>query len=180
MNYYINKMSDAFFFGIVYGIGPFSLAKDLGITNKQAKEYIENYLYTYSGVDSFLKKTVEFAKKNGYTETLFGRRRYLPEIMSPKATLRAFGERMAKNSPIQGTAAYVIKIAMLKVAEALKNEEIDARLIMQVHDELIVEAAEDCVDKAKEILKREMENAVTLSVPLIVECGVGKNWLDAK
>ena len=176
----LRRRAKAVNFGIVYGIGPFSLAKDLGITNKQAKEYIENYLYTYSGVDSFLKKTVEFAKKNGYTETLFGRRRYLPEIMSPKATLRAFGERMAKNSPIQGTAADVIKIAMLKVAEALKNEEIDARLIMQVHDELIVEAAEDCVDKAKEILKREMENAVTLSVPLIVECGVGKNWLDAK
>lgn len=167
-------------FGIVYGIGEFSLAKDLGITRKMAKEYIENYLTTYSGVDRYLKNTVEEAKKNGYTTTMFSRRRNIPELLASNRNTKAFGERVAMNSPIQGTAADVIKIAMINVSRALKEEGIDARLIMQVHDELIVEAKIECADRAAEILTREMENAVKLSVPLTADCGMGKSWFEAK
>ncbi|MGN1408793.1 MAG: DNA polymerase I [Eubacteriales bacterium] len=167
-------------FGIVYGIGEFSLSKDLGITRKMAKEYIENYLATYSGVDRYLKNTVEEAKKNGCTTTMFSRRRNIPELSASNRNTKAFGERVAMNSPIQGTAADVIKIAMINVSQALKDAGIDARLIMQVHDELIVEAKEECASEAAEILVREMENAVKLSVPLTADCGVGKTWYDAK
>lgn len=167
-------------FGIVYGIGEFSLAKDLGITRKQAKEYIENYLATYSGVDKYLKECVEEAKKNGYTTTMFSRRRNIPELSSTNRNIRGFGERVAMNSPIQGTAADVIKIAMINVDRALKKSGLDARLIMQVHDELIVEAKEECAAEAAEILVREMENAVKLSVPLTADCGEGKSWYEAK
>lgn len=167
-------------FGIVYGIGEFSLSKDLGISRRQAKEYIENYLRTYSGVDSYLKSTVDEARETGYTSTLFGRRRYIPELKSTNRNLRAFGERVAMNSPIQGTAADVIKLAMIRVYRALKAANIDARLIMQVHDELIVEASAECADTAAEILVREMENAVKLSVPLTADCGTGASWYEAK
>ena len=167
-------------FGIVYGIGEFSLAKDLGISRKMAKEYIENYLSTYSGVDKYLKETVEEAKKNGYTTTMFSRRRNIPELTSTNKNIRAFGERVAMNSPIQGSAADVIKIAMINVDRALKESGLDARLIMQVHDELIIEAKEECASEAAELLVREMENAVHLSVPLTADCGVGKSWYDAK
>lgn len=167
-------------FGIVYGIGEFSLAKDLGITRKMAKEYIENYLGTYSGVDRYLNETVENAKKCGYTSTMFSRRRNIPELSSTNKNLRAFGERVAMNSPIQGSAADVIKIAMINVDKALEESGLDARLIMQVHDELIIEAREDCAAEAAEILVREMENAVKLSVPLTADCGEGKSWYNAK
>lgn len=167
-------------FGIVYGIGEFSLAKDLGITRKMAKEYIENYLGTYSGVDRYLNETVENAKKCGYTSTMFARRRNIPELSSTNKNLRAFGERVAMNSPIQGSAADVIKIAMINVDKALEESGLDARLIMQVHDELIIEAREDCAAEAAEILVREMENAVKLSVPLTADCGAGKSWYNAK
>ncbi len=167
-------------FGIVYGIGEFSLAKDLGIPRRVAKEYIQNYLSTYSGVDRYLKDTVAKAKENGYTTTMFGRRRNIPELSAANKNVKAFGERVAMNSPIQGSAADVIKIAMINVSRALKEAGIDARLIMQVHDELIVEAAESCADEAAEILVREMEGAVKLSVPLTADCGVGRNWLEAK
>ncbi|MGN1347233.1 MAG: DNA polymerase I [Eubacteriales bacterium] len=176
----LRRRAKAVNFGIVYGIGEFSLSKDLGITRRQAKEYIDNYLSTYYGVDAYLKKTIESAKQEGYTTTLFGRRRYIPELKSTNRNLRAFGERVAMNSPIQGTAADVIKIAMIRVSQALKDAGLDARLIMQVHDELIVEAKEDCADEAAEILVREMEKAVTVSVPLTADCGMGKSWYDAK
>ncbi len=167
-------------FGIVYGIGEFSLAKDLGIPRRVAKEYIQNYLSTYSGVDRYLKETVAKAKEDGYTTTMFSRRRNIPELSASNKNVKAFGERVAMNSPIQGSAADVIKIAMINVNRALKEAKIDARLIMQVHDELIVEASESCADQAAEILVREMESAVRLSVPLTADCGVGRNWLEAK
>ena len=176
----LRRRAKAVNFGIVYGIGEFSLAKDIGSTRKAAKEYIENYLATYHGVDSFLKNTVENAKENGYTATMFGRRRPIPELKSTNRNLRAFGERVAMNSPIQGSAADVIKIAMINVYRSLKESGLDARLIMQVHDELIVESREDCADEAAEILVHEMENAVKTTVPLTADCGVGKNWLEAK
>ncbi len=176
----LRRRAKAVNFGIVYGIGEFSLSKDLGITRKMAKEYIQNYLATYAGVDRYLNATVEQAKTDGYTTTMFGRRRNIPELKSTNRNLRAFGERVAMNSPIQGTAADVIKIAMINVARALKEENLDARLIMQVHDELIVEAHESCADRAAEILVREMENAVKVSVPMSADCGMGKSWLEAK
>lgn len=176
----LRRRAKAVNFGIVYGIGEFSLAKDLGVTRKTAKEYIDNYLATYHDVDRYLKETVEQAKQDGYTTTMFGRRRNIPELKASNKNLRAFGERVAMNSPIQGTAADVIKLAMINVSRALKKEGIDARLIMQVHDELIVEAHESCADRAAEILAEEMENAVRVSVPLTADCGMGKTWLEAK
>ena len=176
----LRRRAKAVNFGIVYGIGDFSLSKDLGITRKMAKAYIDSYLGTYAGVDAYLKKTVADAHESGSTTTMFGRRRNIPELKSPNRNLRAFGERVAMNSPIQGTAADVIKIAMIRVRQALKDAGIPARLIMQVHDELIVEADQSCADQAAEILVTEMENAVRLAVPLLADCGRGENWLDAK
>ena len=167
-------------FGIVYGIGAFSLAKDIGVTNKEASQYIKNYLAHYSGVDEYMKKVVEKAKLDGYVETMFGRRRYLPELTSGKHMLRAFGERVARNMPIQGTAADIIKIAMVKVNERIKKEGLQSRLILQVHDELIVEAPQDESLKVAMLLQEEMENAVQLAVPLTADAAVGKTWYDAK
>ncbi len=167
-------------FGIVYGIGDFTLGENLGISRKQAKEYIENYLKTYSDVDRFMKETVEEAHKTGYVKTLLDRRRYIPEILSSKYLLRSFGERAAQNAPIQGSAADIIKIAMIRVYEALKKEAPKSRLILQVHDELIVEAHISEKEKVREIIKREMENAYPMSVPLKVDIGEGKSWYDAK
>lgn len=167
-------------FGIVYGIGAFSLAKDIGVTTKEAKKYIDNYLAHYSGVDKYMERVVEKAKLDGYVETMFGRRRYLPELSTGKAMLRAFGERVARNMPIQGTAADIIKIAMVRVDERLKRENLKARLILQVHDELIVEAPIEESDKVSKLLQEEMENAVSLSVPLTADAATGKTWYDAK
>ena len=167
-------------FGIVYGIGAFSLGKDIGVSMREASQYIKNYLAHYSGVDEYMKRVVERAKLDGYVETMFGRRRYLPELSTGKAMMRAFGERVARNMPIQGTAADIIKIAMVRVDERLKRENMQARLILQVHDELIVEAPEAESEKAAKILQEEMENAVALSVPLTADAAIGKTWYDAK
>lgn len=167
-------------FGIVYGIGAFSLSQDIGCTKKQADEYIKSYFETYPKVYAYLNKTVEEAVDIGYTATMFGRRRKIPELKSSNKNVAAFGKRVAMNSPIQGTAADIIKIAMIEVSRALKNSGIDARLIMQVHDELIVEASIECADEAKKILVEKMESAATLSVPLLAEAGVGYNWFTAK
>ncbi len=167
-------------FGIVYGIGAFSLAKDIGVTNKEAKQYIESYLAHYSGVDAYMKRIVEKARLDGYVETMFGRRRYLPELSSGKHMMRAFGERVARNMPIQGTAADIIKIAMVRVQNRLQAEGLQARLILQVHDELIVEAPQNESMQVAMLLQEEMENAVKLSVPLTAEAAVGKTWYDAK
>lgn len=167
-------------FGIVYGIGAFSLAKDIGVTNKEASNYIKSYLAHYSGIDSYMKDIIERAKADGYVETIFGRRRYLPELSASNHITRAFGERVARNAPIQGTAADIIKIAMVRVDKRLKEEDLSARLILQVHDELIVEAPMFESMRVAMILQEEMENAVKLSVPLIAEASVGETWYDAK
>lgn len=167
-------------FGIVYGIGEYSLSKDIGTSRKTAAEYIANYLSTYKGVDEYLKNTVSMAKERGYVTTLFGRRRYIPEINASNRQTKAFGERVAMNSPIQGTAADIIKLAMINVHKALAEENIDAKLILQVHDELIVEARREDAERVKEILCREMEGAATLSVPMSVESKVGGSWFECK
>jgi DNA polymerase-1 len=167
-------------FGIVYGIGDFSLSQDLHVSRKAAREYIDSYLATFPGVDSYLKTTVEKAKEDGYTTTLLGRRRPIPELSAQNKNLKAFGERVAMNSPIQGTAADVIKLAMINVDKALTEAGIDAKLILQVHDELIIEATLDSADEAAEILVREMKNAYKTKVPLDVEANKGRTWYDAK
>lgn len=167
-------------FGIIYGIGAFSLSKDIGVTVAEAKRYIKNYLDNFPKVSEFMDKTVEDGIKNGYVKTIFGRRRYIPELSAANKVLQAFGKRAAMNAPIQGAAADIIKIAMVKVYSKLKEEDLDARLILQVHDELIVEVSEKDADKAAEILKNEMENAVKLSVPLTVDVGRGESWYQAK
>ena len=176
----LRKRAKAVNFGIVYGISAFSLAGDLGIPRYEADNYIKRYFATYPAVEAYLRESVASAQKDGYVTTLFGRRRYIPELTSGKGALKKFGERVAMNSPIQGTAADVIKIAMVAVDRALKKEAPDARLILQVHDELIVEAAEKDAAKAAEILRREMEGAAELPVPLTVELNVGKSWYDCK
>ena len=167
-------------FGIVYGIGAFSLSKDIGVAVFEAKKYIENYLNHYSGVREYMENVVKEAKENGFVKTLFGRRRYLPELSASNAIQRSFGERVARNMPIQGTAADIIKIAMVKVFNRLRDENMKSRLIMQVHDELIIEAPENEAEKAKQILCEEMENAVSLTVKLSVDAHIGRTWYDAK
>ena len=167
-------------FGIVYGIGAFSLAKDIGVTRAEADKYIKGYLATYTGIAEYMEKVIASAKADGFVTTLFGRRRYLPELSSSNGMLRAFGERVARNAPIQGTAADIIKIAMIKVYKRLKEELKEAKLILQVHDELIVECPETKAPLAKKILEEEMENAANLSVKLLVDAHIGDNWLDAK
>ncbi len=167
-------------FGIVYGIGAFSLSKDIKVSVYEAKQYIENYLNHYSGVSRYMDDVVIKAKEDGYVSTLFNRRRYLPELSASNAIQRAFGERVARNMPIQGTAADIIKIAMVKVFNRLRDENMKSRLIMQVHDELIIEAPESECEKAMLILKEEMENAVCMKVSLSVDANVGKSWYDAK
>lgn len=167
-------------FGIVYGIGAFSLAKDIGVTNKEASNYIKSYLSHYSDIDLYMKNIIERAKADGYVETIFGRRRYLPELTASNHMTRAFGERVARNAPIQGTAADIIKIAMVRVDKRLKDEGLSARLILQVHDELIVEAPAYESMRVAMLLQEEMESAVKLNVPLVAEASVGKTWYDAK
>lgn len=172
----LRKRAKAVNFGIVYGIGDFSLAADTGVSRYEAGEYIKSYFAKYPGVDAYMKRTKANAKNDGFVTTLFGRRRYIPELASPKAMLRAFGERVAMNSPIQGTAADIIKLAMINTARAMTVASLDARLILQVHDELIVESHRDCADEAAAILRHEMEGAVSLAVPLTVEISAGNTW----
>ncbi len=167
-------------FGIVYGIGAFSLSKDIGVTRAEADSYIKSYLSTYPQVAEYMENTIKGAKADGYVTTLYGRRRYLPELSNSNAMLRAFGERVARNAPIQGTAADIIKLAMIKVFERLEKELPTASLILQVHDELIVECDEKDKDKACRILKEEMESAANMAVPLTADAASGKNWLEAK
>ena len=167
-------------FGIVYGIGAFSLSKDINVTRKEAETYINDYLAHYSGIDQYMRQVVADAKERGYAETMFGRRRYLPELTSSNFNMRSFGERVARNMPIQGTAADIIKIAMIRVENRLEKEGLRARLILQVHDELIVEAPKEEAERAAKILTEEMEHAVSLAVPLTAEANIGKTWYDAK
>ena len=167
-------------FGIVYGISSFGLSQDLSISRKEASEYIEKYFETYPGVKSFLDGLVENAKKNGYVTTLYGRRRPMPELKSSNFMQRSFGERVAMNAPIQGTAADIIKIAMIHVSERLKKEQLKSRLILQVHDELLIEAEESELEQVKTILREEMQGAAELSVRLEIDMHTGKNWYEAK
>ena len=167
-------------FGIVYGIGAFSLSKDIGVTVREAQKYIDNYLRHFSSVDSYMKEVIEKAKADGYVSTMEGRRRYLPELTASNRNTRAFGERVARNAPIQGTAADIIKIAMVRVDERLRKEGLEARLVLQVHDELIVEAPAFESMQVAMLLQEEMENAVQLSVPLTAEAAMGGTWYDAK
>lgn len=167
-------------FGIVYGIGAFSLAKDIKSTRQEADTFIKSYLALYPGVDTYMNKCIADAKQTGYSETYFSRRRYLPELSSSNGMIRSFGERVARNMPIQGTAADIIKIAMIKVHRRLKAEYPEARLIMQVHDELMAEAPERDAPAVAKIIKEEMENTVKLSVILKADTAIGKSWYDAK
>ncbi|GAB5617224.1 DNA polymerase I [Faecalimonas canis] len=167
-------------FGIVYGISSFGLSQDLSITRKEAAEYIENYFKTYPGIKAFLDDTVAHAKEEGYVVTLFGRRRPVPELESGNFMQRAFGERVAMNAPIQGTAADIMKMAMIGVNRALKEKQMKSKLVLQVHDELLIEAYKDEVDEVKSILKKEMEQAVTLRVPLDIDMHTGNSWYEAK
>ncbi|MDR2502592.1 MAG: DNA polymerase I, partial [Oscillospiraceae bacterium] len=166
-------------FGVVYGISAFSLSKDIGTTVAQAKEYMDSYFARFSGVRAYMADVVERARRDGFVTTLFGRRRYLPELRSSDHNVRAFGERVALNMPIQGTAADIMKIAMINTCRAL--EEIPgARLILQVHDELIVECREEDSARAAKVLRAGMEGAASLSVPLTAEAAVGKSWAECK
>lgn len=167
-------------FGIVYGISDFSLAADIKVTRKEAKQYIENYFDTYRSIKEYLDQTVINAKSCGYVTTLFGRRRYIPELSVQNHNVRSFGERVAMNTPIQGSAADLLKIAMVAVFRRLKKENMRTHIILQVHDELILESPDDEVERAKQILIEEMENAGNLGIPLKVDIGVGDNWYQAK
>ena len=167
-------------FGIVYGISSFGLSQDLSITRKEAAKYIEDYFHTYPGIKAFLDDAVAHAKENGYVKTLFGRRRPVPELASSNFVQRSFGERVAMNAPIQGTAADIMKIAMIGVNKRLKEQKLKSRLVLQVHDELLIEAYHAEIDTAKEILREEMEQAASLDVPLEIDMHTGNNWYEAK
>ncbi|MBP3824230.1 MAG: DNA polymerase I [Butyrivibrio sp.] len=167
-------------FGIVYGISSFGLSQDLSISVGEAKEYMEKYFETYPGVRDYQNKVIQDAKNKGYSETMFGRRRPIPELKSGNYMMRQFGERVAMNAPIQGTAADIMKIAMINVFFRLKREDLKSRLILQIHDELLIETAPDETDKVSDILTTEMEKAVELSVPMEVDCHTGSDWYEAK
>ena len=174
----MRKRAKAVNFGIVYGIGGFSLAKDIGTSVAEATQYIKNYKMNYPEIDRYLEEVVADAERDGYTTTAFGRRRYIPELHSQNGNMRAFGKRVAMNAPIQGTAADIMKLAMLRVDEALKREGLDARIVMQVHDELLIEVKDSELDLCCQIVQNEMESAADISVPLTVDVSVGKNWLE--
>ena len=175
----LRSSAKAINFGIMYGKGAYSLAKDIGVTVKEADAFLKNYLAAFPNVSGYMDKTIADAKANGYVSTLFGRRRALPELASSNFNVRSSGERMARNTPIQGTAADVIKLAMVRVWKRLQNEKMESRLILTVHDELIVEAPEAEAEKAAQILREEMEGCVQYAVPLSTDVHAGKNWLEA-
>ena len=176
----MRKRAKAVNFGIIYGIGDYSLSQDLHIPKKTAAEYIANYLAKYPSVRDYLDNTKSFARENGFVETMFGRRRYINEILSSNKNLQAFGERVAMNTPIQGAAADLIKMAMIRADKMLSEAGLDAKLILQIHDELIIEAPIEEAERAKEILREAMQGAADLRVPLQVDIGVGKSWFVAK
>jgi DNA polymerase-1 len=167
-------------FGVLYGMGPQRLAREFGVTLKEAKDFIERYLGAYPGVKQFLERTVEQARDDGYVTTLLGRVRHLPELASSRPMTRSFGERIAVNTPIQGTAADLIKLAMVNLDRRLAERETRAEMTVQVHDELILEVPEAEAEEIGALVKKEMEGAIELAVPLIVDLGVGENWMEAK
>ena len=166
-------------FGIVYGISDFGLATNIGIGRKKAKEYIEKYFETYPKIKEYMETSVEKCKETGYVETLWGRRRYVPEIKSNNYNVRQFGERVAMNAPIQGTAADIIKIAMINVQKELEERKLESKLILQVHDELVIETKDEEIEVVKELLVRNMQGVANLNVLLKAEEGIGKTWYDA-
>lgn len=176
----LRRRAKAVNFGIVYGISAFSLAEDLGITPAEAKEYMAQYFELYGHIKEYLDRVVHDARKNGYVETLFGRRRWIPELKSPAFPVRSFGERVALNAPIQGSAADLIKLAMVRTSDALKKAGLRSELILQIHDELILGAPENEAPEASRILRETMEHAMDLSVPLEVSLAVGPNYLEVK
>lgn len=176
----LRRKAKAVNFGIVYGISSFGLGQDLDISRKEAEGYIEKYFATYGKVKEFLDRTVEDAKKNGYTVTMFGRRRPIPELASSNFMTRSFGERAAMNAPVQGTAADIIKIAMVRVNRRLKEEHLQSKLVLQIHDELIIETKKEELEIVQKILVQEMMHAADLAVPLLVDANVGDSWFDAK
>ena len=167
-------------FGIVYGITDFGLAEQIGIPRKEAKQYIEQYLEKYKGIKQFMENIVEKAKKENYVETLFHRRRYVPEINSNNYMVRQFGNRIAMNTPIQGTAADIMKLAMINIYNRLNEKNLESKIILQVHDELLIEAKPEEKQEVEEILKQEMENVISLKVPLKIDIEEGKSLYDAK
>ena len=167
-------------FATIYGQGPHALSQQLKISHAEAKEFIERYFERFTGVRRYLDSSVEYARKHGYVQTLFGRRRYVPEVRERNFNIRAFGERVAANSPIQGSAADLIKIAMVRVAAAMRAQALESRMLLQVHDELVFEASDAEVDALTALVRREMEGAASLAVPLIVDVGAGPNWLETK
>ena len=176
----MRTMAKAVNFGIIYGISEFGLSKNVNMTAKEARVFIAKYFELYPKVKSYMDKNVQFAKDNGFATTLMGRIRYIPELGSSNYTLRQFGERVAMNMPLQGTASDIIKKAMINVQNQLKSNNLKSKLILQIHDELIVDAHNDEIDKVSQILKQEMENVVKLSVPLTVDVNIGKSWFEAK
>lgn len=174
----LRKRAKAVNFGILYGMGEFSLSEDLKIPISRAKEYIDSYLSSYPAIEKYLFEVVENAKRDGYVTTMLGRRRYIPELAAQNKNIKHFGERIAKNSPIQGSSADIIKKAMINVASKLSQSGFDAKLILQVHDELIVECSRDCAQDVLDLLKCEMENAVQISIPLTVEANIGNTWYE--
>ena len=166
-------------FGIIYGISSFGLGRDLSISVSEAKQYIENYFKTYPGIKDFLDGLVASAKKKGYSETIYGRRRPIPELKNKNFMTRSFGERVAMNAPIQGSAADIMKIAMLKIYERIKTADLKSRLLLQVHDEVLVETAVEEKEEVRKIIKESMEGAAKLKVPLTADVNEGNNWYEA-
>ena len=167
-------------FATIYGQGPHALSRQLKISHAEAKEFIERYFERFQRVRMYLDSMVDYARQHGYVETIFKRRRYVPELRDRNFNIRAFGERTAANSPIQGSAADLIKIAMIRIHERLQSERLSARMLLQVHDELVFEVPGPETDAVKALVQAEMEGAASLSVPLVVDTGVGKNWLETK
>ena len=174
----IRNNAKAVNFGIVYGISDYGLSRDLNISRKEAKEYIDNYLDNYKLIKQFMVDIVEEGKTNGYVETLLHRRRYIPELSAKNFNVRSFGERIAMNTPIQGSAADIIKVAMVRVYNELKARGLKSRLILQVHDELLIETAIDEIEEVKLLMKDIMENSIKLDIPLKVDLRLGDNWYD--
>lgn len=176
----LRRKAKTFNFGILYGMSAFGLAKDLGCSSAEAQAFIDKYFATYSDVKEYMEANVARAKEDGYITTILGRRRYIPEIRSSNYNVRSFGERAAMNMPLQGSSADIIKIAMLRVADRLKAEKLKAKMVLQVHDELVLDAPEEEKERASSVLREEMENAVSLNVPLVAEVSTGVSWYDAK
>ena len=166
-------------FGIIYGISPYGLSQQLGIPVDEAKHYIDTYFARFSGVKNYINSLIEEVAEKGFVTTIFGRKRAIPELKSSNRNIRAFGERLAVNTPVQGSAADIIKVSMLNIQRRIKKENLKTRMLLQVHDELLFEVPEDEKDIALKLVRQEMENVIVIAVPLKVDIGSGKNWAEA-